>query len=1110
MRLHNRFERAVFGYVPCEPFIWEQGKSAVTTRGGLGTHNPAFRAPQAITSIAMTVPPDSKLLDALRENGLKGPRAAEMLQAAHEQLTGSGTRRGESCCYCCREALVSVLGRRTEPRLSQLWESIERAAGVRDDDPGTRTIPGVKFDDYSTAVKAAREEHGNRLKEVIRDRIGEEPVRRQGDIFAIWNELLKHLNRGLHNDATVEQAVGLYERTIQVMSTVFSPMSMRLEALDDLLGISNPGADEVSKLVPYATDRRHLNYFFENLAGIGWFKALRGDQHELLLPSQDGSSWSANPYLSMMIAGGQGDDIAEWLVGRVDGGSPQQVWWYINFASKLGPTGAQVALKGLERQGESPSVVEQVAVYLEGQAGIDSLSETAFEIVDKALNHVLPSHDDSYVLQSLVHSAVSAGQTLNAFDCAHVFVKKLKRHLDSDERPFEFLPPLERLSADMHTGSPTELLVAAVIELLDIARKQGIDLSRRMDLLDGLPETAATRIRSHHLLGEITNPNDRQQARRVALDHLVGIIKSSRPDPESLKLCRAFLAPGDDEVEVSAMLQALGEPPGPSAVAEHGEGPLPDQWTRAYSWLVAMPESVRAVWSEADAVITGKIGPPSEDGRLIGDVNVVSWGPRSPLPRDQLTEGRPEDVSARVAAWRPNDSDPWEYSARGLERELSEVIKEQPSEWSQRPVEIVAVLRHPTYIASYLSAMAEKATVVAENAPALVRATVVVASEPWPVEAIGGDKTFDFDPDWTIAAVAGVELIGKLWSIRAPMGDQAGSAWEVVQRAATNWSEDSFEDFDDSPLTAAINRPTTRALDVAFSYAGMHVDGGGPIPDEFLKVLELALDRTGRDGLQARAIIARRLPFLRAQASEWFSRCISLLIGDKAPDQLGQKTFDLYLEWGRPDKQFMEDFGDHYMDALNRVPAHALGHILLGMVWRTVRWGDVASLVKVLDAEHVSSAGEILGRWMYDNDNDNDDADLTGRATDFWEAALGANLDPGAYAGFGSMADASSIEDDRLLDLLDRTVAKAQGRLDWGYRVAERAAQSPTDRRALRIIAALLNAEVDLMHVRGIGQVGLDVLRDSSVIGGLDDSPERRMLRERLLEAGFNEAKDLN
>jgi len=58
------------------------------------------------------------------------------------------------------------------------------------------------------------------------------------------------------------------------------------------------------------------------------------------------------------------------------------------------------------------------------------------------------------------------------------------------------------------------------------------------------------------------------------------------------------------------------------------------------------------------------------------------------------------------------------------------------------------------------------------------------------------------------------------------------------------------------------------------------------------------------------AILAPRLPYLRSAAPEWFADRQDRIFGDAAPDRLGPATFDLYLEWGTPYPQLVQDQRD--------------------------------------------------------------------------------------------------------------------------------------------------------------------------------------------------------
>jgi hypothetical protein len=74
--------------------------------------------------------------------------------------------------------------------------------------------------------------------------------------------------------------------------------------------------------------------------------------------------------------------------------------------------------------------------------------------------------------------------------------------------------------------------------------------------------------------------------------------------------------------------------------------------------------------------------------------------------------------------------------------------------------------------------------------------------------------------------------------------------------------------------------------------------------------------------------------------------------------------------------------------------------------------------------------------------------------------------------------------------------------LDEADRVAERAARSQGDTRAVRIIARLLEDDPEPWDVERIGARGLEVLSATT------DNDAAADLRERLLERGFYDAKD--
>ncbi len=144
-----------------------------------------------------------------------------------------------------------------------------------------------------------------------------------------------------------------------------------------------------------------------------------------------------------------------------------------------------------------------------------------------------------------------------------------------------------------------------------------------------------------------------------------------------------------------------------------------------------------------------------------------------------------------------------------------------------------------------------------------------------------------------------------------------------------------------------------------------------------------------------------------------------------------------------------------------------------------------------------SSVSEA-GRWLGLNALHAPDMPLDA-ALELWEAALDAALSGEAYEGFGWFSMVERLDPDRWLDLTLRTAQAAGGQVDQAARVAERALEDADDERAVKIVTALLGADLKLWYLEEVGNVGLKMLghQDVKTVGA------RAELRERVLEREF-------
>lgn len=107
----------------------------------------------------------------------------------------------------------------------------------------------------------------------------------------------------------------------------------------------------------------------------------------------------------------------------------------------------------------------------------------------------------------------------------------------------------------------------------------------------------------------------------------------------------------------------------------------------------------------------------------------------------------------------------------------------------------------------------------------------------------------------------------------------------------------------------------------------------GAVRQEALDFLDETLDLDGWNGAEHRAIIAPRLAFLLHVAREWVESRESKLFEDEGPDNLGQKTAELALKWGRPNRWLLERHRRAVLRAVRAGSENALDHALVALLW---------------------------------------------------------------------------------------------------------------------------------------------------------------------------------
>lgn len=1036
-----------------------------------------------------SAPPDQTLREALRRLGEGGARAEQFLDSAAEQLSSGRPLAAQHAAYALREALMSIVklgGRRPRGMKDFAAEVVRRWNGQA---PTDRVAESVR------RLEEALNGPGpnvHLLEQAVAGLARVAPTRATADLLDQFVTALDAVSEWLHADTPPERAAvaAVYERTCVVLQDLFGPISLRFAAMDSLVGLRAPGPRDVQLLKQRLGDERHLIYLFDRVDGPGWFRALRDDR--LLLPGADGP-WSAAPYVAR-LAESHPDDVRAWLARLPADLNAKQVGDVLRIARIVKVDVVNIVVGLARRHLDSSDIRFQVDGLLREMPPEQHDTAAVRSLIRWSLVHTLGGKrgaGDTYMAAEQLQIAVSATAGTEPGDWLTMLAHRA-REVAAEASPsrLRLIRPLSELSLDA-AGRPIELACAGVLQAAAASARAGLPLADRLAALRHVPQPLAGRLIAQHMLDHL--PATGKPARDfIAMQ----IATNDWPSPEELTLLRRLFADNVCGLD-AAVMEALGDAPALSDVRDEA---LADTTIRAHRWLVAVPEAVAREWHHADAAVTEQIGLASQDGVLMRVSQARFAGAVSPMTLQDLTELPPLEVAARVATWRREPgSSLLGPSAEGLAETLRQAIEAHAERWiSADPVKLTQTLRHPLYITAFLQALGKRPGDLVDQADRIVVLTELVRSQSWPVEDLDGEQD-EHEALWPRAAEEAVTLLGRLGDLGALRGEMADRAWAQVLDAIQQRNDASpyVDDQERDPVSAAINRPSMRAIDAAFAL-GQDAD---QVPDRsLLALLDDLLALEGVDGLHSRAMLVPRLPHLRNASPEWFADREEHIFGDDAPGQLGTATFDLYLEWGTPYGPLLQDQRDRLIAALNRERREdATRHLLHGLLWCLPGFEApaIADILISAGSATVSHATQWLG-WAL---ADADDVDLT-PVTELWRELLDRHLEPDAYAGFGWMAVNDRLDNQAWLSLMHETATAAAGALNEPDRVAERAAQTANDPRAARIIARLLADDPTPWDLERIGTLGLEILPM------VTDHVAATDLRERLLERGFHDAKD--
>lgn len=1022
-----------------------------------------------------------------------GQRSVDFLRTAAALLASgfSAPRCAEAVCYCVREALkelpkaAGIVPRPLWRQASREVVEARRRYQIAAQGPDATAALADLLQSIDDLESAHHEEpiHQQRLVAMMARRAGTKPAIEPVEEY---QRLISTADKLAHGSATADEARAVYEAAGLVVRQLFLPPEARLPELAELAAAEAPTGSDAARLLALVATPQHLDYFYGRAVSIDWLRLL--DDSPLVVPPNGNEPWSVR-WLVERLKDAAPEQLADWLRTALErwGGQPGAAFAIANAALTLGSHGFEVVLSALRRH---LGPVAYLALRLVDD--VDPADQVVLEVADCLLGAAV---DIDMYARGILGTALREGVTSENW-ARRVEVAVYKLLAATRDRDSSFGAVRDRGGSiadidDTYEDELSSVLLDVVIGVLGAAQSAGAPVDALLDAVERLPDEIRTRLRAW-LLGRYPDV-----AVELLVEEVAVAIATREPTGDDVPLIDRVVAAAPEGF-ADRWKNAIGPPPTVEAVgAGLARHDLNESWYRARWWTALLPEAVTNSWAKVNAVLAGAYGVATRDAFTERRQAEAGIG-HSPVSEEELSKLGVLEAARWVAAWRPDPAE-WLVGSRELARVLEAVVKKNAGEWTADPLVTVSTLREPIYVAHYFRGLATTEGRMGANVADLVEVVAFTRTHPWTATPLGNDR-YDYDPTWEAADNEAVALLQRLAAQDEGFGGRTEQAWRLVLDSAVQTDEPSSYD---EPMTGALNRGRTRALEAVFSLMGWEHRTIGSVRPEALDVIDAALRLEGMDGAQHRAVIVPRLPFLLAIAPTWVTERRSVFFGDAAPPGLASGSIDLFVKWGHPNRWLFENERESLREAVGRDGRKASAFWLIAMLWGVEGYSvsETVDLFAGLGDARLSGAAEALGRLL--RGKEVEPAHVT-VAVAFADELLARNS-PGSVAGLGWFAEVKALDDDRWLRITIEAARVGAGRLMWGRRVAERAATTRSV-GGLRILNSLVTGLQDEWDRATVHRSALGALREAP---DLKETEEYRKLRSTLLERGVFGAESL-
>ena len=456
----------------------------------------------------------------------------------------------------------------------------------------------------------------------------------------------------------------------------------------------------------------------------------------------------------------------------------------------------------------------------------------------------------------------------------------------------------------------------------------------------------------------------------------------------------------------------------------------------------------------------------------------VSWGGRhkSPISTEDIEKKTVEEIIEYLRIWEAPDK--WEWGKEcpsGLADEVAKVIEKRFEEFCDNAVQFIDL--DATYVRRFLRVVETKCRegVLISWGP-ILELSRWVANQPLDLSPLteGRDK----DNDWSgaqdaVAAFIGLGVASDKGRIPFEYRQLVWECIEPITRSPDPTPEREKQNRKDNanfePIQLAINSTRGRALEGVVQYGWWVKDNlskGNVFLDNFEGIEEVRaifeehLDVEKESLLAIRAIYGQWFPQLTVLGKKWAEEKIDIIFpgaNNKMHDFICA-AWDSYIKFSNVYDNVFRLLRDKYLWAIDRMKKQGerknehevdrrLARHLIIMYTRGVLssadelwqkfWEDAPDRIR-------KEAIEFIGRMLRDRSN-SFETDIINRFCELLEERLKKieGIDEKErsgeeFTGFGWWLESEDIEEEWLLEQLERVLNLTKGRIDWDHKVVER------------------------------------------------------------------------